>query len=160
MRLTAHERYIASVRVSISGFRSRAGVRERWRVRRPSACCDAHLESGLGHSRHGGASCRFSHVRNAPFASVDPKKAACRDGPIPTVIAAQQFPALFYSITSSAAYCSVSGMVRPSALAARRLMTSSNLVGNCTGRSAGFPPLRMRSMYSAPLAYCSNTSGP
>ena len=29
----------------------------------------------------GGASCRSSHVRNAPLATVGPKKAACRDGP-------------------------------------------------------------------------------
>ena len=36
----------------------------------------------LGHERLGGASCRFSHVRNAPLATVGPKKAACRDGPI------------------------------------------------------------------------------
>ena len=34
---------------------------------------------------------------------------------------------------------------RPSALAVLRLMTSSYLVGACTGRSAGFSPLRMRS---------------
>ena len=33
---------------------------------------------------------------------------------------------------------------RPSALAVLRLMTSSNLVGCTTGRSAGFAPLRMR----------------
>jgi hypothetical protein len=39
---------------------------------------------------------------------------------------------------------SVSGMVRPSALAVLRLMTSSNLVGFCTGRSAGLSPLRTR----------------
>jgi hypothetical protein len=32
-------------------------------------------------SRLGGASCRSSHVRNAPLATVGPKKAACRDGP-------------------------------------------------------------------------------
>jgi hypothetical protein len=50
-----------------------------------------------------------------------------------------------YWITSSAVANSVSGMVRPSALAVLRLMTSSNLVGACTGRSAGFSPLRMRS---------------
>ena len=37
------------------------------------------------------------------------------------------------------------GMVRPSALAVLRLITSSYLVGACTGRSAGFSPLRMRS---------------
>ena len=34
---------------------------------------------------------------------------------------------------------------RPSALAVLRLITSSYLVGACTGRSAGFSPLRMRS---------------
>ena len=39
----------------------------------------------------------------------------------------------------------VGGTSRPSALAVLRLMTSSNLVGACTGRSAGFSPLRMRS---------------
>ena len=33
------------------------------------------------HSRLGGASWRSSHVRNAPLATVGPKKAACRDGP-------------------------------------------------------------------------------
>ena len=34
-----------------------------------------------GRSRQGGASCRSSHVRNAPLATVGLKKAACRDGP-------------------------------------------------------------------------------
>ena len=50
-----------------------------------------------------------------------------------------------YSITSSAALRSPSGAVRASALAVLRLITNSNLVGCCTGRSAGFSPLRMRS---------------
>ena len=36
----------------------------------------------MGHSRLGGASWRSSHVRNAPLATVGPKKAACRDGPV------------------------------------------------------------------------------
>ena len=36
---------------------------------------------------------------------------------------------------------SVSGMVRPRALAVLRLITVSYLVGACTGRSAGFSPL-------------------
>jgi hypothetical protein len=49
-----------------------------------------------------------------------------------------------YSITSSARPSSVIGTVRPSALAVLRLMTSSILVTSCTGRSAGFSPLRMR----------------
>ena len=50
-----------------------------------------------------------------------------------------------HSITSSAMASSVCGTVRPRAFAVLRLMTSSNLVGNWTGKSAGFSPLRMRS---------------
>jgi hypothetical protein len=50
-----------------------------------------------------------------------------------------------HSITSSAVASSAGGTVRPSAFAVLRLITSSNLVGCCTGRSAGFSPLRMRS---------------
>src|SRR5262249_60235092 len=54
-----------------------------------------------------------------------------------------------HSITSSARAMSVAGTSRPIALAALRLITSSYLVGACTGRSAGFSPLRMRSTYWA-----------
>src|SRR6266487_6943167 len=50
-----------------------------------------------------------------------------------------------HSITSSARASRLSGTVRPRALAVLRLITSSYLVGACTGRSAGFSPLRMRS---------------
>ncbi len=50
-----------------------------------------------------------------------------------------------YSITSSARCCKINGTVIPSALAVLRLMTSSYLVGACTGRSAGFSPFSMRS---------------
>jgi hypothetical protein len=41
----------------------------------------------------------------------------------------------------------VGGTVRPSAFAVLRLNTSSNLVGCCTGRLAGFSPLRRRPVY-------------
>jgi hypothetical protein len=51
-----------------------------------------------------------------------------------------------HSITSSAVASNVGGMVNPSALAVLRLMTSSNFVGACTGRLAGFSPLRIRSI--------------
>jgi len=51
-----------------------------------------------------------------------------------------------YSITSSARPSSIAGMSRPSDLAVLRLMTISNLVGSWTGRSAGLPPLRIRSI--------------
>src|SRR6516164_287186 len=49
-----------------------------------------------------------------------------------------------HSITSSARPDNGSGTVRPSALAVLRLITSSIFVTCCTGRSAGFWPLRMR----------------
>jgi CheY-like chemotaxis protein len=49
-----------------------------------------------------------------------------------------------HSITSSAIASTPGGMVSPSALAVFRLMTSSNLVGCKTGRSAGLSPLRIR----------------
>src|SRR5262245_35611145 len=42
-----------------------------------------------------------------------------------------------HSITSSARASKVAGTSRPSALAVLRLITNSNLVGACTGRSAG-----------------------
>jgi len=50
-----------------------------------------------------------------------------------------------HSITRSARARSDCGMVSPIALAARMLMTSSNVAGCSTGRSAGLAPLRMRS---------------
>ena len=50
-----------------------------------------------------------------------------------------------HSITSSARVSNCTGTSRPSAFAVLRLMTSSYFVGACTGRSAGFSPLRMRS---------------
>jgi hypothetical protein len=50
-----------------------------------------------------------------------------------------------YSIASSARASSVGGISMPSAFAVLRLITNSYLVGACTGRSAGFSPLRMRS---------------
>src|SRR5262249_61036131 len=60
-------------------------------------------------------------------------------------------PALNHSITSSARARSVGGTSIPSALAVLRFTISSYLVGACTGRSAGFSPLRMRSTYPAAL---------
>ena len=50
-----------------------------------------------------------------------------------------------YSINSLARASTAGGIVRPSALAVLRLITNSNLVGACTGMSAGFSPLRIRS---------------
>src|SRR6516164_4606622 len=58
-----------------------------------------------------------------------------------------------HSITSSARASRVGGTSRPIAFAAFRLITSSYLVGACTGRSPGFSPLRMRSTYLAARRY-------
>src|SRR5262245_20041080 len=65
-----------------------------------------------------------------------------------------------HSITSSAIASSLSGIWRPSALAVLRLMTSSYLVGTCTGRSAGWVPRRIRSTYEAARMKMSRTSNP
>src|SRR5262249_11549276 len=54
-----------------------------------------------------------------------------------------------HSITSSASASTLSGNVRPSALAVFRLMTRSNLVGCSTGMSPGFAPFRILSTISA-----------
>src|SRR5205807_6921238 len=53
--------------------------------------------------------------------------------------------ASLHSITSSALASIAGGKSRPSAFAVVTLITSSYLVGACTGRSADFSPLRMRS---------------
>jgi hypothetical protein len=57
----------------------------------------------------------------------------------------QKQAVLNHSITSLAIASKVWGTVRPKAFAVLRLIANSYLVGACTGRSAGFSPLRMRS---------------
>src|SRR5215471_5696756 len=52
--------------------------------------------------------------------------------------------AALHSITSSARASNIGGTSRPSAFAAFRLMTRSNLVGCSTGRSRGFSPFTIR----------------
>src|SRR5262249_32254448 len=58
-----------------------------------------------------------------------------------------------YSITSSARASSEGDMVRPRVLAVFKFMTSSYLLGACTGRSAGFSPRKIRSTYAAARRY-------
>src|SRR5262249_35860745 len=57
--------------------------------------------------------------------------------------------AIHHSITSSARATKLLGILRPRAFAVLRLMLTSSLLGCCTGNSAGFAPLRMRSTYPA-----------
>src|SRR5258708_35086989 len=58
-----------------------------------------------------------------------------------------------HSISSSARASNMGGTVKPSALAVLRLMTSSNMVGCSSGRSAGWGPFRILSTYTAALGY-------
>src|SRR6516165_6791915 len=51
--------------------------------------------------------------------------------------------AALHSITSSASVSRLSEILSPSVFAVFKLITSSNLVGCRTGRSAGFAPLRI-----------------
>jgi hypothetical protein len=66
----------------------------------------------------------------------EPRGPAGRADPVPPL-------ASIHSITSSARARIDGGTVRPSALAVLRSMTSSNVVGCSTGRSAGLAPLRI-----------------
>jgi hypothetical protein len=111
--------------------------------------------SSLAHRRH------HAQSRNDCCGSIVTEMACPRDVRFPTVsdqtadIAACLKRAITglmhrtnlqgYSITSSARVRSAGDTVRPSAFAVLRLIVSSYLVGACTGRSAGFSPLRMRS---------------
>src|SRR5262249_45484105 len=54
-----------------------------------------------------------------------------------------------YLMTLSALASTFGGIVRPICLAFFKLITSSNLVGCSTGRSAGFAPLRILSTWLA-----------
>jgi hypothetical protein len=64
-----------------------------------------------------------------------------------------------YSITMSARASNIGGIVSPIALAVLRLIANSNLLGLCTGRSAGFSPRKILSTYSAPRCHRSMRSG-
>ena len=66
----------------------------------------------------------------------------------------------FHSINSSARSCISREIVRPSAFAVLKLITSSYLVGACTGRLPGFSPFRMRSTYDAAPRCGSTVSKP
>src|SRR5262249_46371862 len=68
--------------------------------------------------------------------------------------------ASFNSIPAWAVAGSVDGTSSPSALAVLRLITVWCLVGNCTGRSAAFSPLKIRLTSPAARRYSSKKLGP
>jgi hypothetical protein len=81
----------------------------------------------------------FHHLTRRVYAIVYSKR------PKSGSVAHRQHGLHAHSITSSARARRVGGTVRPSALAVLRLIAISNFIGCCTGSSAGFSPLRMRS---------------
>jgi len=85
------------------------------------------------------------HVRFTPESGHVRSARDVRFGPIADI----------YSITSSAMERIPAGMVRPSALAVLRLITSSNFVGCNIGKSAAFSPLRTRPTYTPTKWYIS-----
>jgi hypothetical protein len=104
----------------------------------------AHLQIKYKASAARMSEATFKNTPNAPypFDLLRP----CREWPRGRCTTQQRNElAPFHSITSSALACSDGGTVRPSDLAVLRLITNSYLVGACTGRSAGFSPLRIRS---------------
>ena len=97
------------------------------------------------------------------FRTPAPVQADRPDGPSSETLHTRRPTALQqsnYSITSSAVASSTCGMVRPSALAVLRLITSSNLVGSSIGRSPGLAPFKILSTKLATRRKPSETSIP
>src|SRR5262245_942544 len=107
----------------------------------------ARLRQRLCECQEAGLSCRIirSHVHE--HADAPHPLALLRARRPSHSRAAQQRDerAALHSITSSARARTVSGTVRPRALAVLRLTMSSSLVANSTGSSLGLAPLKMRS---------------
>src|SRR5262249_4875609 len=89
--------------------------------------------------------CRRGRRPNSPPAPPPAFPRARRERPCRRTANEPDELAAPHSITSSARASSVGGTSRPSVLAVFKLITSSYLVGACTGRLVGFSPLRMRS---------------
>ena len=138
----------------------------KWQSGRPAHCPFRGL---LGvHSRYGlhtravtvyrdTLSEGFSHFVTSMTAPVASGWSGCRVGLAPTgkrrLVTAHARTGLMHRSNCASSIRSPrrrgragsAGLSRPSALAVLRLITISYLVGACTGRSAGFSPLRMRS---------------
>src|SRR5262249_42005275 len=141
-------------------------MRGRWLRKRRSARCDPSrlIEAILEllhqdlETQFAGAVAGCDHdVLRKTFETVS---SLCRERPRGRAAEQRDEIAPFHSITSSVRASSDGGISRPSAFAVLRLITSSYLVGACTGRSAGFSPLRMRSTYPAARRKGSVVSGP
>ena len=114
-----------------------------WRRRRRGVTADA-AELGL----HGAPAGRRGRVTGGSNGSNETGNPNVADGVSNGLVHCSKRRArvaMIHSITSSARASNFGGTSRPSALAVLRLMTNSNLVGCCTGRSPGLAPLKILS---------------
>ena len=105
--------------------------------------CSSARMSAWGHPRRFSAEVARARMSAAP--QHQPKSqgvARRREGPLFQTYASQRKRR--HSIISLARARSIGGMVRPSASAVLKLITSSKVIGYSTGRVAGSSPLRMR----------------
>src|SRR6516162_661311 len=108
--------------------------------------------SGLGQDQPSSARARMSAI--PPKADI--AKRDCHVRFVPEADVSSRSKATVYSITLSARSKKDSGIVSPIAFADLRLITSSNLVGCSTGRSAGLAPLKILSKKAAARSkFCS-----
>ena len=128
--------------VASSNCHGRAAVYQPWLASICRRCATVKIASG--DKRTCGLRIVMSAITSNATKSL--RRASRRFGPLSDKV---QCSKAAYSITSLALACSVSGTVSPSPLAVFLLITSTNLLGNWTGRSAGLAPLKMRSMYPA-----------
>ena len=118
-----------------------SGNRQRKRHVRFGSLAD--ICSAKGHVRFAPNSDRESGFPHKVMSALPPKADMC--GAASDVRYWPKADIAPYSITTSAVASSAGDIASPSALAVLKFITSSYFVGACTGRSAGFSPLRMRS---------------
>src|SRR5262245_40620698 len=130
-----------SARVVVSGGPTNLDLRI-------AAVCPTHLLQCLSERRNAGLAfgivCGYGHKNTDPPYAITLLRAR-RQRPRRRAAEQRDELAAFHSITSSARASTDAGSSKPCDLAVLRLITSSYLLGACTGRSAGFSPLRMRS---------------
>src|SRR4029450_4749465 len=108
-------------------------------------------------TKHGGATCAEDAYRISLLGLLRVRRARPRGRR-----ATEQCDegAALHSTTSSASASSVFGTLSPIAFAVFRLSTNRKRVGCSTGRSAGLPPLKIRSPRAAERSKISRRSGP
>ena len=147
-------------------------TRNRWRLRHPNMGSQSHSDAPPqlpGVQDDGQSSCVRSCFPSQCCSRSPQIHKPHRDvavGPIhplsmpPMVLPAGRLMAQAHRMTSSAWKRRDGGIVKPSAWAVLRLMTSRNVVGRSMGKSAGVAPLRIFSTKTAQRRPMSTMFGP